>query len=81
MCIAAYGFLISETETIPPSAPRAAARRAQLELPADYRPRGAADPNRTSRPQLDRDPAPAADLRARQKRAAMSLLRANKRAA
>ncbi len=81
MCIAAYGFLISETETIPPSAPRAAARLAQLELPADYRPRGAADPNRTSRPQLDRDPASAADLRTRQKRAAMSLLRAKKRPA
>ena len=26
MCIAAYGFLISEQETIPPSAPRPAAR-------------------------------------------------------
>jgi SRSO17 transposase len=48
LCIAAYGFLISERETIPPSAPRAAARLAQLELPADYRPRGAADPNRAS---------------------------------
>lgn len=81
MCIAAYGFLISETETIPPSVPRAAARHAQLELSADYRPRGAPDPNRTSRPQLDRNPAPAADLRARQKRAAMSLLRAKKRPA
>ena len=48
LCIAAYGFLISERETIPPSAPRAAARLAQLELPANYRPRGAADPNRAS---------------------------------
>jgi SRSO17 transposase len=48
LCIAAYGFLISERETIPPSAPRGAARLAQLELPADYRPRGAADPNRAS---------------------------------
>ena len=48
MCIAAYGFLISEQETIPPSAPRAAAWLTQLELPADYRPRGAADPNRAS---------------------------------
>ncbi len=48
LCIAAYGFLISERETIPPSAPRAAAWLAQLELPADYRPRGAADPNRAS---------------------------------
>src|ERR1017187_2287655 len=40
LCIAAYGFLISETETIPPSALRAAAWLAQLELPANYRPRG-----------------------------------------
>ena len=48
LCIAAYGFLISERETIPPSAPRAAARLAQLGFPADYRPRGAADPNRAS---------------------------------
>ena len=48
LCIAAYGFLISEQETIPPSASRAAARLAQLGLPADYRPRGAADPNRAS---------------------------------
>jgi SRSO17 transposase len=81
MCIAAYGFLISETETIPPSAPRAAARRAQLELPADYRPRGAADPNRASHSQLDRDPAPALDHRACQTRTAMPLLRAKKRMA
>ena len=48
LCIAAYGFLISERETIPPSAPRAAARLVQLGFPADYRPRGAADPNRAS---------------------------------
>jgi SRSO17 transposase len=48
LCIAAYGFLISEQETIPPSAPCAAAALAQLALPADYRPRGAADPNRAS---------------------------------
>ncbi|MGH8623288.1 MAG: IS701 family transposase [Burkholderiales bacterium] len=48
LCIAAYGFLISERETIPPSAPRAAAWLPQLELPADYRPRGAADPNGAS---------------------------------
>jgi SRSO17 transposase len=47
MCIAAYGFLISEQETFPPSAPRAADRLAQLELPADYRPR--APPIRTER--------------------------------
>jgi SRSO17 transposase len=79
LCIAAYGFLISERETIPPSAPRAAARLARLELPADYRPRGAADPNRTPHTKLARDHAAALDLRARQKRAAMSLLRAKER--
>jgi SRSO17 transposase len=79
LCIAAYGFLISEQETIPPSGPRAAAGLAQLELPADYRPRGAPDPNRASRAKLDRDPAPTPDLRARQKRTAMSLLRTKKR--
>ena len=48
LCIAAYGFLVSERETIPPSAPRPAARLTQLALPADYRPRGAAASNRAA---------------------------------
>ena len=42
LCIAAYGFLISERETIPPSGPRAARGRQKSQLPHDYRPRGAA---------------------------------------
>src|SRR6202045_2790067 len=42
MCIAAYGFLISERETIPPSGPRAAPLFHKTALPANYRPRGAA---------------------------------------
>jgi SRSO17 transposase len=42
MCIAAYGFLISETETIPPSRYRSAALFPQLAVPAGYRPRGSA---------------------------------------
>lgn len=50
LCIAAYGFLISERETIPPSEPRPAASLPRLELPPGYRPRGAADQARTSRP-------------------------------
>jgi SRSO17 transposase len=79
LCIAAYGFLISEKETIPPSAPRPAARLPQLELPVDYQPRGAADPNRTPHPKLHRYHAAATDTRSRQKRAAMPLLRAQKR--
>jgi len=50
LCIAAYGFLISERETIPPSGPRPAGSLPRLELPAGYRPRGAADQARTSHP-------------------------------
>ena len=42
MCIAAYGFLISERETIPPSRPRPASILPQLTVPSNYRPRGAA---------------------------------------
>jgi SRSO17 transposase len=42
LCIAAYGFLISERETIPPSGPAAAALFPQLAVPDGYRPRGAA---------------------------------------
>jgi SRSO17 transposase len=41
LCIAAYGFLVSERETIPPSGPRSAARFPQLAVPDGYRPRGA----------------------------------------
>jgi SRSO17 transposase len=40
MCIAAYGFLISERETIPPSRPRTAALFETPVLPDGYRPRG-----------------------------------------
>ena len=49
LCIAAYGFLISERETIPPSGHRWATRRKAFSFPEDYRPRGAADPPRASR--------------------------------
>jgi SRSO17 transposase len=40
MCIAAYGFLISERETIPPSGPCSAVLLPQPALPESYRPRG-----------------------------------------
>ena len=42
LCIAAYGFLISERETIPPSASCSAALFPQLAVPDGYRPRGSA---------------------------------------
>ena len=51
LCIAAYGFLVSERETIPPSGPRSATLFKKLAVPDGYRPRGsaAADSNATSR--------------------------------
>lgn len=42
LCIAAYGFLISEREAIPPSAACSAPIFPQPVIPAGYRPRGAA---------------------------------------
>jgi SRSO17 transposase len=42
LCIAAYGFLISERETIPPSASRSVMLFPQFAVPEGYRPRGAA---------------------------------------
>jgi SRSO17 transposase len=42
LCIAAYGFLISEREAIPPSASRSTALFSQLAVPNGYRPRGSA---------------------------------------
>jgi len=40
LCIAAYGFLVSERETIPPSGPHSTARLPQPPLLDRYRPRG-----------------------------------------
>lgn len=42
LCIAAYGFLISERERIPPSATHSATILPQLAIPDGYRPRGTA---------------------------------------
>src|SRR5438045_202043 len=48
LCIAAYGFLISEREMIPPSGPRCTTRFPQSQILAGYRPRGAPDQARPS---------------------------------
>ncbi len=42
LCIAAYGFLISERETIPPSGPRFATLLSESSVSDGYRPRGSA---------------------------------------
>ena len=44
LCIAAYGFLISERSVIPPSGPRSATIIQASELSKGFRPRGSPDP-------------------------------------
>ncbi len=61
LCIAAYGFLISERETIPPSGARSAALFPKLAVPRGYRPRGSPLATSTPHPKLDRHHAPQAD--------------------
>jgi SRSO17 transposase len=75
LCIAAYGFLVSERETIPPSGPRCSGRFAKPAIPGRYRPRGAAAPAATARPRLDRHRAPDVDRRHRPNAATMPMLR------
>jgi len=75
LCIAAYGFLISEREAIPPSGPRGAARVPELALPDGDRPGSAAATARTPHPKLDRNHAPKTHRRSGPNPAAMSLLR------
>jgi hypothetical protein len=74
LCIAAYGFLISERERIPPSGPRAAAMLQKPAVPGGYRPRGAADPARAAYTELDRDNASTPHRRTCQKPRPMSVL-------
>jgi SRSO17 transposase len=57
LCIAAYGFLISEQGTIPPSGTRSSRRLTMPAIPENYRPRGAPNPTRTPRSKFDRDAA------------------------
>jgi SRSO17 transposase len=75
MCIAAYGFLISERETIPPSGPRSSRLLTKPAIPSSYRPRGAPDPAATPRPQLDRDAPSQIGRRDRQNSPTVPMLR------
>jgi SRSO17 transposase len=75
LSIAAYGFLISERETIPPSGPRSIDKRKASPVSDNYRPRGSPDPNRAAHSKLDRDPAKTPRDRSRARSATMSMLR------
>ena len=74
LCIAAYGFLISERETIPPSRPSSTRVLPKLAVPDSYRPRGSAVAARAPHPQLDRNHASPPDRRSGQNSATMSML-------
>jgi SRSO17 transposase len=75
LCIAAYGFLISERETIPPSAPVRPQGGQEPPVPRGSKRHATADPTRAPRPQLDRHDPPSPHHSARPQPAAMSLLR------
>ncbi len=80
LCIAAYGFLISERETIPPSGGSATRHFAQSTVPSYHRPRGSAAPAGTTHAQLNCHDAQTLDPRSRQTAPAMSMLyRSNRR--
>ena len=74
LCIAAYGFLISERETIPPWGLGAARFFPQFTVPHGYRPRGSAAADPASHPKLDRNHAPPTDRCSGQNSATMPML-------
>jgi SRSO17 transposase len=74
LCIAAYGFLIAERGSIPPSGPTPAPKLQKPAVPAGYRPRGAADPAGTPRPELNRHSQAAPHRRSRKHPRSMSVL-------
>jgi len=77
LCIAAYGFLVSEKETIPPSGPARAWRSSRSAVPAGYRPRGSAAAFTTPHAELHRNAAPTPRTHPRSRPATMSLLRSH----
>jgi SRSO17 transposase len=75
LCIAAYGFLISERETIPPSGGARTTHGTRSALPAGYRPRGAAVTQPAPHAKLDCHAALASGTRTTPSLAPMSVLR------
>ena len=77
LCIAAYGFLVSERETFPPSGSAGAECRRRSGVPVDYRSRGAATADTAPHAELHRNAAPPAGTNFGPRSAPMSLLRPN----
>jgi hypothetical protein len=77
LCIAAYGFRISERGTIPPSGLGRARSLSPSALSDNYQPRDSAAACRTAHPKLDCNDASTADRRHRLQIAAMLMLRSS----
>ena len=75
LCIAAYGYLVSERGTIPPSEHPSSKKLKKPALPNGYRPRGAPDPAGTTRRKFDRDCPSKTGCRARPNSATLPMLR------
>ena len=74
MCIATYGFLVSERETIPPSRSGSSRMLPKAAVPHRYRPTSSSAAPRTPYSQLDRDNAQAPHRLTRSAAAAMPVL-------
>ena len=74
LCIASYGFLVSERETIPPSRPCPARLFKEFAVPDGHQPGGTAAAHRAPHSQFDRNHAPPPDRRAHATHVAMSVL-------
>lgn len=74
LCIAAYGFLISEREAIPPSRPVRSQNGQEAPLSPGSRSRASTLPPRAARPKLDRHRPPPDHRRPRPQPAPMSML-------
>ena len=80
LCIAAYGFLVSEKTTIPPSGPACAWRRPRLAVAARYRSNATAVALTAPRAELDHHAAHSPGAKFRPGTTAMSLLRSTTQA-
>jgi SRSO17 transposase len=74
LCIAAYGFLVKERLSFPPSADRNPLSVQEPPLPDGFRPRGAADPDTKARAHVNRHTADLDRRHSRRKCAAMPML-------
>jgi SRSO17 transposase len=75
LCIAAYGFLVAQRATLPPSAPPSAESPKAARLPQAPRSRRSSDQNRATRSKLDCNRSPKPRRRHRPQLVAMSVLR------